>query len=152
MEKILIRLNKPPVYLFLSILAMLLLHFILPVYEIIPAPYSYLGYPIIAAGIVVIVWHAGYFHKYDTPIRPFEESTFLIKEGLYKYSRNPIYLGMIVILFGGAVMLGSLTPFIVVPVFTFLIKRNFIVKEEEFLSSIFGKSYIEYKNGVRRWF
>jgi len=149
--KILNRLNVPPVYLFLSILAVLILHFYLPVYQIVTAPYSYIGILIIALAVWVIVWHAGYFRKYDTPIRPFEESTFLIKEGLYQYSRNPIYLAMVFILFGGAVMLGSLTTFLVFPVFALLIEKNFIEKEEEFLSQIFGKPYIEYKNSVRRW-
>ena len=151
MTKILIRLNVPPVYLFLSILVMLILHYYLPVYEVILVPYSYIGIVIIAIGITAIVWHAAYFKKYDTPIRPFEESTFLIKDGLYLYTRNPIYLGMVIILFGGAIMLGSLTPIFVVPVFFLLINDNFVVREEEFLADKFGKSYIEYKKSVRRW-
>ena len=132
---------------------MLILHFYLPVYELIFSPFNYiLGIVIMAVALWVIVWHAGYFRKYDTPIRPFEESTYLIKEGLYLYTRNPIYLGMVVLLLGGAVFLGSLTPFFVFPVFFLLIDRNFVEKEEEFLAHKFGKSYIDYKKSVKRWF
>ena len=56
-----------------------------------------------------------------------------------------------VILFGGAMILGSFTPFIVVVVFILVIERAFIVKEEEFLEGIFGDEYLEYKKSVRRW-
>ena len=124
--KILDALNVPPVYLFLSIAAMLLFHFFLPLYNLVFSPYIYIGIVIMVFGLAVIIWHAGYFRKYDTPIKPFEESTFLIKDGLYRYTRNPIYLGMVIILFGGAVMLGSLTPYIVIPFFILLIQKNFI--------------------------
>ena len=151
MMKIIDVLNVPPTYLFLSISAMLILHFYLPVYDIIFTPYSYTGIFIMVTGLAIIVWHAGYFKKYDTPIKPFKESTFLIKDGLYRYTRNPIYLGMVIILFSGAVVLGSLTPFLVIPIFILLIQKIFIEKEEEFLSERFGKKYIEYKKKLRRW-
>ncbi|MGI9554023.1 MAG: methyltransferase family protein [Thermodesulfobacteriota bacterium] len=152
MMKILNRLDIPPVYLFLSILAMLILHFSVPLYQLIPSPYKFTGILIIALAVWVIVKQADYFDKHDTPIRPFEESTFLIREGLYQYSRNPIYLCMVVILFGSSILLGSVTPFLIVPIFFLLIQKNFVEKEEEFLSVLFGRKYIDYKNSVRRWF
>ena len=138
-------------YLLLSIASMLFLHFVLPNVELIPIPYNFIGVLIIGGAVWVIIRHAGYFKKYDTPIKPFEHSTHLIRDGLYKYTRNPIYLSMTVILFGGAVLLGSLTPFIIVPIFFLLIQKNFVEKEEEFLSQTFGKTYIDYKKEVRRW-
>ena len=70
---------------------------------------------------------------------------------MYKYSRNPIYLGMGIILFGGAMVLGTFSPFIVVVIFILVIERAFIVKEEIFLENIFGDEYLEYKKSVRRW-
>ena len=54
--------------------------------------------------------------------------------------------------FGGAMTMGSLSPFIVVPVFIIIIERAFIVKEEAFLEERFGNEYLEYKKKVKRWF
>ena len=145
------RLNIPPIYLFLSIVALFVLNHIIPFAILFYPPFNYFGVVIVFLGLSLILWHADYFKKYETPIKPFEHSTHLIKDGMYKYSRNPIYLGMAVILFGGAMILGSLSPFIVVPVFIIIIERAFIVKEEEFLENIFGDEYLEYKESVRRW-
>ena len=145
------RINIPPIYLLISIIALFVLNYIIPVMVLFYSPFNYFGVVIVFLGISLILWHADYFKKYQTPIKPFEHSTHLIKEGMYKYSRNPIYLGMGVILFGGAMILGSLSPFFVVPVFIIIIERAFIVKEEKFLENIFGNEYLEYKKSVRRW-
>jgi len=145
------RINIPPFYLLLSIIALFVLNYTVPISVLFYPPFNYFGVVIVFLGLALILWHADYFKKYETPIKPFEQSTHLIKEGLYKYSRNPIYLGMGVILFGGAMILGSFSPFLVVPVFIIIIERAFIVKEEKFLENIFGNEYLDYKKSVRRW-
>ena len=145
------RMNIPPVYLFSSIVVMILFHFYHPLRSIIDYPFKYIGLVIVVLGFGIIVWKATLFKKYKTPIRPFETSTYLIIDGLYRYSRNPIYLAMVIILLGGAVFLGSLTPFFVIPVFMFFIAKVFIENEEKFLENIFGKEYLDYKKTVRRW-
>ena len=143
--------NIPPLYLFTSIALMLVLHFYFPIYKIFEFPVSLVGLIILIFGISMIVWKARYFNKYDTPIKPFEKSTYLIRDGLYRYSRNPIYLGMVILLLGGAILLGSVSPFFVVPVFAFVTQKVFILKEEKDLEEIFGKEYLDYKSEVRRW-
>ncbi len=145
------RINIPPFYLLISIIALFVLNYLIPIMALFYPPFNYFGVVIIFVGLAVILWHADYFKRHNTPIKPFEPSTFLIKEGLYKYSRNPIYLCMGIILFGGAMLLGTLSPFVVVPVFIVVIERKFIVKEEGFLENIFGNDYLEYKKSVRRW-
>ena len=145
------RLNIPPFYLLISVIALFILKYSIPGAVLFYPPFNYFGIVIVFLGLALILWHADYFKKHNTPIKPFEHSTFLIKEGMYKYSRNPIYLGMGVILFGGAMILGTFTPFIVVVVFILVIERAFIVKEEKFLEGIFGDEYLEYKKSVRRW-
>ena len=146
------RINIPPVYLLAAIIAILVLHYYFPLIVLFVRPFSYFGIVIIFLGLAVILFCSDYFKKYDTPIRPFQESTHLIQDGLYRYTRNPIYFGMGTILFGGAMTMGSLSPFIVVPVFIIIIERAFIVKEEAFLEERFGDEYLEYKKKVRRWF
>ncbi len=83
--------------------------------------------------------------------KPFEHSTHPITGGMYKVSRNPMYLGMVVILLGIAVLFGSISPFISIPVFIWLIQSNFIRLEEAALEETFGDEYREYKTRVRRW-
>ena len=59
---------------------------------------------------------------------------------------------MAIILTGVAVILGSIIPFLIVPLFMWLIQRNFIVREETMLEETFGEDYRQYKKQVRRWF
>ncbi|MEE8233425.1 MAG: isoprenylcysteine carboxylmethyltransferase family protein, partial [Gammaproteobacteria bacterium] len=92
-----------------------------------------------------------YFKKSGTAIRPFETSTVLVKGGPYRFTRNPMYLGMVLILIGMAIYLGSLTPWFVIPVFFLIIQEWFIKYEEPFLENTFGKEYQDYKTKVRRW-
>ena len=71
--------------------------------------------------------------------------------GPFRFSRNPIYVGMVAILFGVGMILGSALPFIVLPLFGRAIQRRFIAPEEEMLAATFGQEYDEYRRQVRRW-
>jgi len=106
---------------------------------------GFCGLALAASGVIS-------FNKAGTAIRPFESSTFLVTDGLYRYTRNPMYLGMVILLIGVATYLGSLTPYIVIPVFFLIIQQCFIKHEEPFLENIFGQEYLDYKDKVRRWF
>ncbi len=92
------------------------------------------------------------FDRRGTTIKPFEESAALVVDGPFAYSRNPMYSGMVFVLFGVGMLLGTLTPFAIVPVFVWLVEARFIAVEEAALSSRFGGRYAEYKKVVRRWF
>ncbi|RMF24870.1 MAG: isoprenylcysteine carboxylmethyltransferase family protein, partial [Cyanobacteria bacterium J083] len=102
-------------------------------------------------GIVMVLASAFLFKQKNTTIKPLEESTYLVQEGLFKYSRNPIYLGMTISLLGVGLFLGSLTPFFVIPLFVWLIQTLFIEQEEKMLEEKFGDEYRQYKQKVRRW-
>jgi len=127
------------------------LSFLLPFRKLIPSPYNWIGLLPIALGAAINIWASGHFAKIQTPIKPFERSTHLVSVGLYKYTRNPMYLGMVIILGGVGLLLGSLSPFLVIPVFIWLIQRNFIPAEEKMLEEVFGDDYLDYKSHVRRW-
>jgi protein-S-isoprenylcysteine O-methyltransferase Ste14 len=62
-----------------------------------------------------------------------------------------MYLGLLLILVGIAVLLGNLTPFLVIPVLAWLLQRKFMRVEEAALEATFGEDYVEYKKQVRRW-
>lgn len=141
----------PPVYLLLTLLLMAGFHFLLPLAHVIATPYSYAGAVLVILGIAVAASAAWGFHKAGTPVIPFEPSTALVTGGLYKYTRNPMYLGMVLLLIGVAILSGSLGTWLPIPFFIWIIQANFIRGEERFLESIFGERYLEYKRRVRRW-
>ncbi len=146
----------PPAYLLTSLLLMFILDRYLPVQNIISSTFNYADFNYIATfvglcGFALTVSGALYFKKSGTAIRPFETSTALVKDGPYRFTRNPMYLGMVLILIGTAIYLGSLTPWFVIPVFFLIIQEWFIKHEEPFLENIFGKEYQDYKCKVRRW-
>ncbi|MEO0013426.1 MAG: hypothetical protein RLZZ535_1815 [Cyanobacteriota bacterium] len=141
----------PPVWFLLSIMSMIGLHLWLPVKQLLFPPITYLGIVAIALGITTILFCAYLFKQKNTAIVPFQESNYLIREGFFNLSRNPIYLGMITVLIGLWIFLGSLTPVLIVPIFTVLIQEMFIKEEERMLEEKFGESYQEYKASVRRW-
>ncbi len=141
----------PPVWFFLSIILMLGLHLWLSIKQLFFFPVTYLGIAAIFIGIGVVLFCAYVFRQKDTTIKPFQESSYLIKEGIFNYSRNPIYLGMIICLIGLWIFLGSLSPVFIIPVFAGLIQKIFIKQEEKMLEDKFGQEYQEYKLTVRRW-
>ena len=75
----------------------------------------------------------------------------LITGGLYRFSRNPIYLSMVVLLYGEAIVLGSLSPWLVPTAFAAAVSRLFIQCEEAMLTEKFGDPYRDYCRRVRRW-
>ena len=141
----------PPVYWLLTVVAMLGLHFMLPIRQVVQGRLRYLGVLLLAAAVVVVFWSAGLFHRAGTTIKPFEKPSTLVVQGLYRFSRNPIYLGMVCGLVGIAVLAGSVTPFLVIPAFAYLVDRRFIRAEETQLRQTFGAGYEAYCARVRRW-
>jgi protein-S-isoprenylcysteine O-methyltransferase Ste14 len=139
-----------PVYFLAAILSMAALHFLLPIARILPASYSS-GGVLILIGMSLILWAVRLFARAGTTIKPFEASTKMIVAGPYRWSRNPIYLGMAMILLGIGLALGTLTPFAILPLFVWLIQKNFIAHEEAMLDKSFGPAYAEYKKRIRRW-
>ena len=140
----------PPTCLVTAVLIMVALHFLLPVAKIVPWPYRYLGVPLLTAGVVLNVWSDQIFKKAKTTVKPFERSSRLVTEGPYRFSRHPMYLGMVVILIGLGVLLGSVAPWVVVPAFV-LVAAKFMSVEEKAMEETFGQAYRDYRRRVRRW-
>ncbi len=141
----------PPVYLALAILLMFALHAWLPGMRLFGSGWRWVGVVAIAVGLAVNVGSALQFRRHQTTIIPFHESTSLLTSGLYRYSRNPIYLSMFVLLMGVALALGTLTPWLVLPWFMGIIARRFVPREEKMLAEAFGEAFDAYRRQVRRW-
>jgi protein-S-isoprenylcysteine O-methyltransferase Ste14 len=141
----------PPVYFVAAIAGSVGLHFILPLAVLVPSPLNLAGGVLIVAGLGITLWAAGLFRRARTPVVPFTQSTALVTDGIYRWTRNPMYLGLMVALLGLAVLLGTLGAFLPIPLFVWQIRRKFVLPEEAFLEGIFGGRYLEYKARVRRW-
>ena len=143
--------DLPPVYLLLSLAAMAVFHVALPLARPIDEPYRYAGIVIAGLGVALDAWALVLFLRARTGVIPFSEARVLVARGPYRWTRNPMYLGMAAILLGFAIYLGSVTPFIVIPAFMGLITERFIAPEEDLLEKTFGQPYLDYKARVRRW-
>ena len=93
------------------------------------------------------------FRKAKTTINPVNptKATSLVKSGIYRYTRNPMYVGLSITLLGWAVYLASLASALLVPLFILYISRFQIEPEERVLSTLFGPEFGAYKQAVRRW-
>lgn len=143
----------PPVYALSIGLLMWLLNKYIPVTHFIESPWNKIGIAVIVVAGSFDLWSLFLFLKKRTtpnPMKP-ENTTGLVVNGLYKYSRNPMYVGLLIILTGYAIWLGSLTPFLVLPLFYWAITEMQIKPEERVLTDKFGEDYQTYKNSVRRW-
>jgi|TARA_B100002003_G_C14099019_1_gene528547 protein-S-isoprenylcysteine O-methyltransferase Ste14 len=140
---------KPPfIALFYLILA-IVLNYLLPDVEIIS--YSFIGIVIVLLGLSLLVWAASQFKKHGTPRSPFKKPTSIVIKGPFLFTRNPMYLGMILILLGIAVEVGTIPMFLGPLAFLFTIRIWFIPYEEDKMKKLFGEEYLDYKKKVRRW-
>jgi len=93
------------------------------------------------------------FRKVKTTAHPSkpERASSLVTSGVYKITRNPMYLGLFCVLIAWAIILGNIYMFIVPFIFAFYINRFQIIPEERALAGIFGDAFSAYKQKVRRW-
>jgi protein-S-isoprenylcysteine O-methyltransferase Ste14 len=141
----------PPVWLGIGLVTIALLHRYLPLAALIPAPWHHAGIAIALAGLALGGWTTVLFSRARTTLIPYRESSALVTSGPFRFTRNPIYLGMALVLLGACVFAGSLTPFAVVPAFVVVIQRFFISGEEAMLAQKFGAEFAAYCGRVRRW-
>jgi protein-S-isoprenylcysteine O-methyltransferase Ste14 len=145
------RLLYPPVFLLVAIVAMVALDRLVPGDQVLSRPLTWFGLLPAMAGVAVTLWAARIFKRAGTPLRPFEASSVLVAWGPYRFTRNPMYLGMVLLLAGLAFGLGSLAPLPVVALFAWALTMRFIRREERILEDRFGDAYRTFKGSVRRW-
>lgn len=113
------------------------------------------GLAITVSGIAILFLLAGgyAFQKAKTTFNPMKPNTAssIVASGIYRVSRNPMYVGFLLALTGWATFLSHPLPFLFLPVFVAYMNRFQISPEERALSAKFGNEYDTYKQGVRRW-
>lgn len=103
-------------------------------------------------GLTLVLWAAWTMRRHHTTLHPHGEASTLVISGPFRISRNPIYLGFGLMLFGLAVSLGSSAPFAVLAAWVFFMNHLFIRHEEAALAARFGEAFAAYCRRVRRWF
>jgi len=147
------RINKvstPPFYGYAAIFFIVFFHFILPSFNFIPPPYNYIGLISVFIGIWLVIWPWLIFKQHHTP-EDFSPPTALVTQGPYKFSRNPMYLGMVLFLFGLAVCLQNILAFIFPILFFLIVHFMFIPFEQHKMEACFSEKYIKYKNNTPKW-
>mgnify|MGYP001450623376 CR=1 FL=1 len=110
-----------------------------------------IGLGLIGFGFLLAFNSIARFVRAKTGVVPFSESTTLITEGFYKYTRNPMYVGMNSFLLGLLIILNNPINFIFLIIFFFIVRNLFVIKEEVQMEETFGQDYLTYKGKVRRW-
>ena len=144
----------PPIVALIGILLIFLSKDYILILYLHPHLQNTLSLLFLIIGFVIIFSATKEFKKYDTTVNPMkpETSTSLVASGIFKYTRNPMYLGLTSILLASCFYFSSLLGIIVyVPLFILYITVFQIIPEEEALLKIFGEEYGEYKKNVRRW-
>lgn len=141
----------PPSYFFFYLITSVLLHFLFPAIQIINEPITFSGWLFIIAGSGLNIWADRLFKKHKTTVKPDEKPSMLIDYGPFRISRNPMYLGMAIILLGVGIVLGTLTAFVGTILFVITMNYCFIPKEEKKMQETFAVQYEKYITRIRRW-
>ena len=112
-----------------------------------------LSFALFTLGATVLISAVVSFRFAKTTVNPLlpSESTVLVKSGVYKFSRNPMYLGFLLFLFAFGILLGDVKPLFIVPLFFSYMTIFQIIPEERALQGLFGNEYKQYQREVRRW-
>lgn len=144
------RLDYPPVWLAGFVALAVMIAWLVPWSVSGPWP-AVAGGTLLCAGVLLMVLAAPSFIAGRTTIVPHREPDALITGGLYRLTRNPIYLGDVLVLAGAALLLRAPEALVLVPPFMWVLRRRFIDPEEARLRRAFGAQFDAYARRTRRW-
>ena len=140
----------PPLVALLCLLGALGLHALMPEARTVYAHHVF-GLIIVAAGTGLCMFAAAIFQARDTTKNPYGEPAEFVTAAPYTFTRNPMYLGLTIVLFGFAIFFRAPEMILAPIAFFVVIDRMVIPREEETMERKFGAAYLDYKTRVRRW-
>jgi protein-S-isoprenylcysteine O-methyltransferase Ste14 len=123
----------------------------------VPRPFApdwaqtYLGPALVVGAVVVAIIAERQFKRAGTSAKPWEPTTAMVTTGLFSVSRNPMYVAMVVLLFGLAFAGNTLWILTATVGFVGVMHYGVVLREEAYLERLFGTAYTDYKARVRRW-
>jgi protein-S-isoprenylcysteine O-methyltransferase Ste14 len=145
----------PPALPLMTILLGITLNYLLPIHlqlpQVTPTRY-WVGGLIVVGSILGLGWRSvTRIRRSGQSENPYKPTTQIIKGGPFRITRNPMYLQMVLVCVGLAIILWNIWILLLTPLCALLLQRLVIVPEEAYLESKFGDNYLEYKRRVRRW-
>ena len=144
----------PPLALLVAVAAAFALEWALPLKFLPPYPWPLgliVGIPLIAASVIVNFAGARAFLSAGTPINPYKTSTTIVRSGAYRFTRNPMYLGMIGFLAALGLIFSVDWALISTPVLWAVFHWGVVLREEAYLTQKFGTEYAAFLVQTRRW-
>lgn len=145
------RIIYPPIWLLFGFAAMFTIDYFFPFTSRFAPVVRYAAAVPVLLGLAIIISAGSGFRKAGTDMVPFKNVNSLVTDGIYRFTRNPMYLGMAIILLGAAMLFANPATLLTVPVFMAIIQARFIIPEERMLSDLFGAEFETYCSRVRRW-
>ena len=142
------RVFLPPPLIFGGLLALGLLMYSDPLRF---GPVSISGMVLAAGSVVLIGVALGLFRASKTRAEPWQPASSLVNRGIYRFTRNPMYLGMALLSLGIAMAFTSILGAVLAAVSLIIVDRVVVTREEAYLKRRFGQDYIAYMASVRRW-
>jgi protein-S-isoprenylcysteine O-methyltransferase Ste14 len=143
---------RPPVALALAILGGLVAERSIPL-PFLPdyVPKAWAGAAVLAFGLALGAWAIATLRRAGTRVETTQPTTTVVTSGPYRFTRNPIYVGMLAVLIGLAIALNTVWLLVALVPFYLVIRFGVIAREEAYLERKFGETYRSYKSRVRRW-
>lgn len=141
----------PPVLLLTCLVAMITLKKLGYATPAVTGTVKTAGFLVIAVGIALPVWSAQIFKRIETNIIPYKSPDKIVTEGPFRFSRNPMYLGMLLVLIGTSIRLGTAESMVFVILFFCVANWWYIPFEEAKMEKVFGDQFTNYAQRVRRW-
>ena len=115
--------------------------------------FLFLAAILFGSGFVLLVFAVGAFAREKTTVNPLapESAETLVTSGLFRFSRNPMYLGFLIMLSAWTIYLSATVNVLFLPLFVVYMNRFQIAPEERFMMQKFGADYEKYMSEVRRW-
>ena len=141
----------PPLILIAFIGLGVILHNIFPLHFIHGPLRTIVGAIFLAYSVLVMGLAMLQMRKAGTNINVRKPTTAIVTDGIYRFTRNPMYLSMVLLMIAVSVLVSNIWIFILTPVFAVIMQKGVIEQEERYLEEKFGAEYTNYKKSTRRW-
>jgi protein-S-isoprenylcysteine O-methyltransferase Ste14 len=109
------------------------------------------GWTLAVLGVALAWWGSETFRRAKTPVYPAFPATRIVTNGPYRFTRNPMYVGLTLLYAGVSLVLNQEWPLLLLPIVLILLHKQVIEREERYLSEAFAEEYGAYRKRVRRW-
>lgn len=143
--------TPPPLIYLAALAAGLLVNSIYPVRSLPRGVSRVTGLPLVLGGLLIGLLGVREMRRAQTNVDPYKPTTAIVERGPYRFTRNPLYVGMTLMYGGFSVLANALPPILLLPAVFAVMRRGVIEREERYLEHKFGDDYLQYKGRVRRW-